>query len=64
MCNKSLEMHEPDKCSKCGNEELEVYEPPMFETDNRVSAVLYCPQCGHRILEYFDLSEIFEKDTP
>ena len=51
-----------ERCSKCGSEDIQVSEPPIFEHDTELSVGMQCQDCGHKWAEYFDLVEVVEED--
>ena len=52
----------PEKCSKCGKTDIQTFDPPLFESDDRISVTMQCQDCGHKWHEYFDLTEVVEEN--
>ena len=48
----------PDKCSKCGSDDIQCCELPEFDYGNCVSVGMQCLDCGHKFKLYFELTEI------
>ena len=48
----------PDKCSKCGSDDIQCSELPEFDYGNCMSVGMRCLDCGHEFKLYFELTEI------
>lgn len=51
-----------ERCSKCGSEDIQISEPPIFEHDTELSVGMQCQDCGHKWAEYFDLVDVVEEN--